>query len=252
MEMFSWFDLIALALIVILAFKGMMNGFIKEIFGLIGIIGGVFLATRYAEVFGEYISSNIINIQNESAIYLVGFIVILFLFWIASIFIGFLLSKIISFSALTFVDKVLGFVVGGLKVFLVLSVLIAALSYIDFVKVNFLDKGLKNSFMYEYFIKSGRFIVNLDYSSIDNTIDDFSNKIKDVNVENTNISNKTEDMIDAISNNLTNMNISAKIDEVKENITNIMSNSSETENVSTQDNVLTQENISRSNTNEQN
>ncbi|MCD8477442.1 MAG: CvpA family protein [Sulfurospirillum sp.] len=38
----SMFDIISLALVLILGIKGIINGFVKEVFGLLGIIGGVF------------------------------------------------------------------------------------------------------------------------------------------------------------------------------------------------------------------
>lgn len=178
MEIHVWFNLITLILVVALGTKGMINGFIKEVFGLIGIIGGIFVASRFAESFGKIISDNIFQIQNTSSIYIVGFVAILFIFWIVCLLFGFILSKIVSFSALTIVNRLLGFIFSALKVFLILSILIAAISYIGFIKDNYLDKYLKNSFMYESFLKTGRFIINLDYSSLDNTVEDITSKAK--------------------------------------------------------------------------
>ena len=208
MEIHLWFNLISLVCIIIFGIKGLMNGFIKEIFGLVGIIGGIFIAARFAQKCGEFISDNVINIQNTSSVYIVGFVAILLSFWIICILFGIILSKIISFSALTTIDRVLGFVFGGLKFFLILSVIITAMSYISFIKDN-MDKYFKDSFMYESSLKTGNFIINLDYSNIDNTMDDISSKIKEdikpinetIDTINDEISNKTDIFIESFMKN---------------------------------------------------
>ena len=46
MDAVSWFDLVVVALVLVLGIKGLLNGFIKEIFGIIGLIGGVIVASR--------------------------------------------------------------------------------------------------------------------------------------------------------------------------------------------------------------
>ena len=56
MDFITWFDIIVIAVVVILGIKGVINGLIKEIFGLIGIIGGVIVASRNANLVGEQIS----------------------------------------------------------------------------------------------------------------------------------------------------------------------------------------------------
>ena len=50
MENISIFDIISLSLIFILGIKGVINGFIKEVFGLVGIVGGIFTATEASAI----------------------------------------------------------------------------------------------------------------------------------------------------------------------------------------------------------
>ena len=40
---FSIFDLVVGSIILLLGLKGILNGFFKELFGLIGIVGGIFI-----------------------------------------------------------------------------------------------------------------------------------------------------------------------------------------------------------------
>ncbi len=98
MENISIFDIISISLIFILGIKGVINGFIKELFGLIGIIGGIFVASRFAQKAGEMISANIYKLDSSATVYLVGFIVVLIIFWILSLFVGHLLEGLIKMS----------------------------------------------------------------------------------------------------------------------------------------------------------
>lgn len=66
----SMFDIISLALVLILGIKGIINGFVKEVFGLLGIIGGIYFASRYAPVAGKMISDHIFAFGNQASLYL--------------------------------------------------------------------------------------------------------------------------------------------------------------------------------------
>ncbi|MFK5881535.1 MAG: CvpA family protein [Sulfurospirillum sp.] len=161
----SLFDIISLSLILILGIKGIINGFIKEVFGLIGIVGGIFLASRYAVGAGVFIQNNFYNFENKASLYLIGFIAVLISFWILSIFLGFIIARLLKISGLGGLDKLLGFFVGSLKIFLVFSILAIALSNIAFIKSR-TDKYMNKSFMYPIFIETGRYIVKLDTKRI--------------------------------------------------------------------------------------
>ena len=50
MDLVTWFDIIVIALVLILGVKGIINGLIKETFGLIGLIGGLVVASRFSDV----------------------------------------------------------------------------------------------------------------------------------------------------------------------------------------------------------
>lgn len=165
MEQFSWFDIITLGLIAILAIKGIINGFIKEVFGLIGIIGGIYIASRYASQAGEWIDANLFAFTNKGSLFLIGFLALLIAVWILSIFLGYIFSKMLSLSGLGALDKLAGFVVGGAKVFLVFSILFVTVSNINFVQEN-LNKFLKNSFMYPIFIQAGNYIVTANQNKV--------------------------------------------------------------------------------------
>jgi uncharacterized membrane protein required for colicin V production len=60
-----WFDAVIIGITLILAIKGFFNGFVKEIAGLIGLIGGLWLAREYFHSVGIYIDKNLFAIKNS-------------------------------------------------------------------------------------------------------------------------------------------------------------------------------------------
>jgi len=165
MDNVSIFDIVSLSLILILGIKGVINGFIKEVFGLIGIVGGIFLASRYAQAAGDFIDANLYNFENRASLYLIGFIAVLISFWLLSIFMGFIISSLLKMSGLSGLDKLAGFVVGSMKIFLMFAILAVALSNIEFVRSR-MEKYLDKSFMYPIFIETGRYIIKLDTKDV--------------------------------------------------------------------------------------
>ena len=173
----SIFDGIIIAITLILAIKGFFNGFIKEIAGLIGIIGGLFLASKYYHDAGLYIHEHLITIKNPSAIDLVGFISVFIGVWILVVFIGFLLSKILKISSLGIVDKILGLIFSSLKFFLLVSIIFALLYKVEFLKEK-INNITNNSKVFPIMLKIGNEIINLKPQDIQNKIKNVKISIK--------------------------------------------------------------------------
>jgi len=159
------FDGFIIGITLILAIKGFFNGVVKEITGLIGVIGGFFVASRYYHQAGEFINQNLITIPNKSSIDLVGFIGVFLLVWIFCIFLGFLFSNLLKVSALGFIDKILGFLVGGVKFFLIISIIIASLYKMEFLK-DYINKLVKDSKVFPISVKIGDEIMKLSPKKI--------------------------------------------------------------------------------------
>ncbi len=160
MEQITSFDIIVALIIVILGLKGIIDGFIKEFFGLAGIIGGIYFGSRYADIIGKFISDNIFTIKNEAALTFVGFIVGLFAIWIAMTILGSLVTKLTHMSGLGFFNRLLGVLFGWAKIFLIFSVIVYAVSSMELTK-RFIEKYTKNSLLYPLLIKTGGYIIKL-------------------------------------------------------------------------------------------
>ena len=160
LENISIFDIVVVSLVVILGLKGLFRGFTKEFFGLVGIIGGVFVASRLSIDTGEIVNS-MIPMQNENTILLVGFIVALVLFWIFAYIIGTILSQVFKMSGLGIFDRLLGFVFGAGKIFLLFAIISYAVSQVQIINDN-LSPKLENSVVFPLLKDTGSYIIQLD------------------------------------------------------------------------------------------
>ncbi len=158
---FNYFDITIGAIVLILGIKGFMNGFIKEVFGLVGLIGGVYLASRLAEDASTFIDANFIHIENTTLLKLLGFLAILTVVWMGATILGSIFSKLTSVSGLGFINRLLGFIAGGGKYFIIFALIVTALSNVTLVKDN-VEKYVKDSVLYPYLLKTGASIIHLD------------------------------------------------------------------------------------------
>ncbi|MDR3346416.1 MAG: CvpA family protein [Campylobacteraceae bacterium] len=200
---FSWFDLVIVLVILAIGIKGVASGFVKELFAAFGIIGGIFLASRYSQDIGAFVSNNIYDVKNEAATQVIGFVVLLFIVWLVATIIGVAVSKLVDMSGFTSINKLLGFIFSSIKIFLVFSVLIFALSSIEFIREK-MANALENSFMYKIFCDVGEQIVDIHPSQlpelpdIDSVIEPIVNATSNVIDTLGNIS--TSDIVDTFTN----------------------------------------------------
>ncbi|MEA1917819.1 MAG: CvpA family protein [Campylobacterota bacterium] len=157
----SYFDIVVGAVVLLLGLKGLINGFFKELFGLVGIIGGIFVASRFGNAIGEYLNSNILHFENSAMINFAGFLGVLAIFWFAMIAIGNMFKKLSSASGLGAVDRIFGFVVGSSKFFLIAAVIAYSLNNIDAIKDK-LQPQMKHSFLFPVMVEVGGIIMHID------------------------------------------------------------------------------------------
>ncbi len=161
MDSLSYFDLIVGLLIVLIGIKGVVNGFIREICGLVGVVGGVFIASVYATEAGGWISQNIYAFENPSAISLIGFLVLLILVWVSSLVVAEILQKAMRIGALSAINRILGFCFGVLKNFMIFSIIFYTISNIQITR-DFIQQHTQNSFLYPILFNTGEAIIRLD------------------------------------------------------------------------------------------
>ncbi len=189
----NYFDLVASIIILLLGLKGIVNGFFKEVFGLIGIIGGIFVASRVGDKVGQLMSDLIFKFDNSAAISFTGFLTTLALFWFLMIGVGFIFKKLSALSGLGPIDKVLGFIFGASKFFLIAAVIAYASYSIHAIKAT-IDSNMKSSMLFPILVETGSFIMKLDPTEISNDINaTLQNQVTEsVNTATQNIVNETK------------------------------------------------------------
>ena len=170
----------------LLGLKGILNGLFKEIFGLLGIVGGVFIASKYANDGASFIQNTFYKIENESLASFAGFLAILVIFWIVCLLLGNFLAKLIKLSGLGFLDKIGGFLFGGAKVFLIFAILVFCVARIDFLNDK-LENFAKDSYTLNLLKDTGAFIMNQPLA--EQSLKETEQNLKE-NLEN--ISNETQ------------------------------------------------------------
>jgi len=199
----NYFDIVVGLIILFLGLKGVINGFFKEVFGLIGIIGGIFIASRYGDIVGQQLSDNIFKFESTGAINFSGFLATLILFWILMIVIGSIFKKLSHISGLGPIDKLFGFVLGSSKFFLITAVIAHATYNIQALKTS-IQPLVENSILFPILTTTGAFIMKMDPIEMGNDINISINKQVD-NVQNKleeNINESTQKMIEDIKKDI--------------------------------------------------
>ena len=162
---FNYFDVTIGAIIIILGIKGFMNGFIKEFFGLAGLVGGVYFASRLSEKAAQFIEKNFLQLDNVAILKLIGFLAVLIIIWLGATLVGAILSKLTSASGLGFINRLLGLIIGGGKYFIIFALIVTALSNIKLLKEK-VERYTHDSQLYPYLNATGSYLINLDTKSL--------------------------------------------------------------------------------------
>ena len=200
---FNYFDIVVSAIILLLGLKGIINGFFKELFGLIGIIGGIFIASRVGDQVGLYLSNLIFKFDNSAAISFTGFLATLAIFWLGMLLIGAIFKKLSSLSGLGILDKILGFVFGASKFFLIAAVIANAAYNINAVKST-IDSSLSSSKLFPVLVSTGAFIMKIDPTQVSDDL-------------NATLDETTKTITKHLQNDI-NESVQSKIQEIKEEI----------------------------------
>lgn len=168
---FNYFDIVLFVIILFLGIKGVINGFFKELFGLVGIVGGIFLASRIGDSVGQVISDHIFKFQSSSAISFSGFLFTIILFWFLMLGVGMSLKKLSIVSGFGIFDKILGFLFSASKFFFITSVIVYAAYNVKATRVT-IDSFMKNSILFPAMITTGSYIMKLEPVDVEQAINE--------------------------------------------------------------------------------
>jgi len=119
----NWLDIVIIVVIVLLGIAGLRQGMIRTVFGIAGLIGGIFLAGRYYDELAALLFPSGATWANIAAYAIIAIATLV----VAGV-IGWLLAKLVNFAALGWLDRVMGFilgvVIGGLLCAAILAIVV--------------------------------------------------------------------------------------------------------------------------------
>jgi len=119
----NWLDIVIIIGVALLGFAGLRQGLIRTVFGIAGLIGGIFLAGRYYDELAAFLFPSGATWGNIAAYAIIAVATLV----VAGV-IGWLLAKLVNFAALGWLDKlvglILGIVIGGLLCAAILAIVV--------------------------------------------------------------------------------------------------------------------------------
>jgi len=186
---FSMLDVIIIGLILFLSLKGFISGFTKELFNFIGLIGGVYGASRFNVEVGGWISSNIFPMENESFIKLAGFVSIFLVIWIVLNVISSIFEKTLP-EGLDVFSRFFGYILTVIRYIAIFAIIFASLQNVDMIAEK-LAKHSKDSQIISTLNDIGADILNMKGRELN--ITEELNLTKEIDLESFKIDeNKTD------------------------------------------------------------
>lgn len=161
---FHYLDIVVLILIVILGLKGAFRGFIREFFGMAGIVAGVWLGSRFALEAGRWAGGHLESVQSEGVMKLAGFALVFLAVWLGMTLLGSLFASRSKKNEEGFGSRLNmagGAAVGAVKVFLIFSVIAYAFGSTAQIQ-RWAKENLSNSALYPALFATGSYLVKLD------------------------------------------------------------------------------------------
>jgi len=103
--------------------RGFFKGFVREIFSLIGVIGGFYGASTYYPVVAKLLSRWIPGFPNLNVL---SFLLILFVGFVVISLLGTAVKYLLTITFMGWIDRLFGVVTGSIRGVLVVSILLMA------------------------------------------------------------------------------------------------------------------------------
>lgn len=186
MDKFSYIDIGIIVLLILLSLKGIWQGIIRGLASFLGILLGIFFASRFYDGLGSWFAINIYNLGSPELNALVGFVIIITLIWAGFLLLGEILFRMVRFTPLVSVDAAFGLAFGFCKAFLLLSIIVFGISQIAWLK-NFSQNVEQNSSIFPMMKNLSIKIMNLEQIqevkenlNLDKKLNNAEDEIKDL------------------------------------------------------------------------
>ncbi len=154
----TWFDYIAIPVLVYFIIRGLFSGFVKTVFSLVGVIAAFLLAGRISQKILPFLGK---IIHHPKALPILSLVFAFAGVYLAFVFAGWIVAKLLKILKLSFADRLLGGLLGAIKgiIFITFFYLLITLPY-PLAKIK-----LRQSFTYpliQWTLKIGSKIIPFD------------------------------------------------------------------------------------------
>ena len=116
----NYFDVAVVVILALFVLRGFLRGFVGEVAGLVAIVGGLWFAHTYSPLVAQYLTFLTDPVWRNIAAYVLAFVgVVLVVGLLAR-----LLQKILSFSFVSWADKLAGAMLGFIKGLVICALLL--------------------------------------------------------------------------------------------------------------------------------
>ena len=150
----STVDIIIAVIILAAAVWGAFKGFVKQTVSIIGVLIGIWGGVKLSAYLATHAKEMLSLTTAQNTLQIIAFAVIFIVILILTHFIGKGIEKIVKLSMLGWVNRLLGFLFGGVKATILLGLAVYALNYLNklfhFIPKEILD-GSKGYALLEQF-----------------------------------------------------------------------------------------------------
>ena len=123
-------DIIILVLLALAVFKGIKDGLMRQLGGIVGLILGIFLAGRFSAMLSGWLKQ-VAPTLSESVVKVLSFIVIIVVVCLCVVLLSRLLEKVIKITTLGWINRLLGVLLSTCTVVLLIGALISLIEYVN-------------------------------------------------------------------------------------------------------------------------
>ncbi len=153
METKHYVDIAVIIIVAVLGLRGLKNGLIHEIMGVLGVVLGIYFASKYCIDGAKYIELAGLSFENKHILLMLAFILILALVWIGFLVLGVIVARfVVILPEIAIINYFGGYVFSALKYFVILCVVVYGLTQVGFLKdpIKELTEGTRSyPIMYE-------------------------------------------------------------------------------------------------------
>lgn len=122
-------DIIILVAIGASAVWGLFKGFITQIVSILAFVLGVWCAFKFTDFASAYVKEMLSLTIEQDTLHIIMFVLILIVVMILSNLVGKAIEGIINLSMLGWMNSLLGFIFGGIKATVILSLVVYVVNY---------------------------------------------------------------------------------------------------------------------------